>query len=214
MHFQCDPKNQFTCWDEECISLEKRCDKKIDCKYATDEQSCELVQVNEDQYRMANAPRNHTDGNEKLNIYTWFTIRDVTEVNEPEVSVCMYLFLNTNLNLKLQGLLQMYFSLRFDLWLKWTDSRLGYSNLRRQFYQNKLTKEKANQLWKPMLEFKNSVKNVNLDLSSSEIFLKPSGSCWPICDLEASREAPLQYFHEAKGCMTKFLLRKLPYHSL
>ena len=44
---------------------------------------------------MANAPRNHTNGNEKLNIYAWYKIRDVTEVNEPEVSVCMYSFLNT-----------------------------------------------------------------------------------------------------------------------
>ena len=91
MHFQCDPKNQFTCWDGECISLEKRCDKKIDCKYGYDERICELVRVNEDQYRKTNAPKNQTKSNEKLDIGVWYTIMDVTNVNEPEVStICLY----------------------------------------------------------------------------------------------------------------------------
>ena len=100
--------------------------------------------------------------------------------------------------MKLHGLSQGYLSLRFDLWLKWTDPRLGYSNLHEDFYQNKLTKQKEIQLWKPLVDFKNAVEMVKLRFTTSDIFLKPNGSCWKNCDLEASKEAPMQEFHEAQ----------------
>ena len=100
----------------------------------------------------------------------------------------------------LHGLLQAYLSLRFELWLKWTDHRLGYSNLHEEFHQNKLTRKKEKQLWKPFVVFKNAVKTVKLKFASSDKFLKPTGSCWTNCDLERlkSTEASMQEKHEAK----------------
>ena len=63
--------------------------------------------------------------------------------------------------------LQMSFSLRFNVWLKWTDTRLIFQNLNEDHYQNVIPEYKATKLWKPMLEFKNSNEGQILTYHSS-----------------------------------------------
>ena len=84
LQFQCHPQTQYTCWAGDCINLDKRCDKKIDCRDGIDEQSCELVKLNEEKYRKSNVPVNEKSG--KQDITVWFDVMDIAEVNEPEAS--------------------------------------------------------------------------------------------------------------------------------
>ena len=63
--------------------MDKRCDKKTDCEDGTDEQSCDMVKLNEDNYRKTNVPVNNYAGKQEIAI--WFDVMDIAEVNEPEV---------------------------------------------------------------------------------------------------------------------------------
>ena len=85
----------------------------------------------------------------------------------------------------------MYVSLRFILWLKWIDTRLGYENLAEKYYRNKISDDKAAKLWKPLVVFKNNVEGQNLQFepSTSDIFLNRTGG---------STEAPLEQAYEAE----------------
>ena len=76
---------QFTCGYGKCIDLSRRCDKKKDCDDESDEKSCQLVQIDENEYRKANVPESLQKG-EKLKIGAWIDVMDISEVNEPDVS--------------------------------------------------------------------------------------------------------------------------------
>ena len=76
---------QFTCGYGKCIDLSRRCDKKKDCDDESDEKSCQLVQIDESEYRKANVPESLQKG-EKLKIGVWIDVMDIAEVNEPDVS--------------------------------------------------------------------------------------------------------------------------------
>ena len=88
---------------------------------------------------------------------------------------------------------QMYFSLRFVLWLKWIDNRLGYQNLDDYIYHihNVLPEEKANKLWKPLIVFQNNDESrvLQFDPSSDGIFVNKTGK---------STETKLNDLKEAK----------------
>ena len=51
----------------------------------------------------------------------------------------------------------MYFSLKFSIWLKWSDNRLEYQNLNEDHFQNIVSKEVAAELWKPVLILENYI---------------------------------------------------------
>ena len=85
---------------------------------------------------------------------------------------------------------QMYFSLRFSVWLKWIDTRLQYQNLDVDAYENVIPEEVAAKLWLPTLYFQNSNEGqiLNYD-SSSQIMAVRSGS---------SKKAPFSQLNEGK----------------
>ena len=67
----------------------------------------------------------------------------------------------------------MYFSLRFVLWLKWSDDRLTYENLDENLWKNEVSNDKAAKLWTPLIVFKNNIegKFLKFDPSSPSLFL-------------------------------------------
>ena len=69
---------------------------------------------------------------------------------------------------------QMYFSLRFVLWLKWSYDRLTYENLDENHWKKELSNDKAAKLWTPLIVFKNNIegKILAFDPSSPSLFLK------------------------------------------
>ena len=88
---------------------------------------------------------------------------------------------------------QMSFSLRFNVWLRWIDKRLGYQNLNEDHYQNVVTEKTATNIWKPLLVFDNSmpqqVLHSKYDPASSDMLVMRHGE---------SKEAPLSQWNEAK----------------
>ena len=55
---KCDPLTQFTCSGGECISLEKRCDRRADCQDGSDENrlSCQIASIRESTYQRETPP--------------------------------------------------------------------------------------------------------------------------------------------------------------
>ena len=49
--FKCNPMEQFTCWNGDCISLDHRCDEKQDCLDGSDEHTCGFINLDNDKYR-------------------------------------------------------------------------------------------------------------------------------------------------------------------
>ena len=47
--------------------------------------TCQLVQIDENEYRKANVPESLEKG-EKLKMGVWIDVMDIAEVNEPDVS--------------------------------------------------------------------------------------------------------------------------------
>ena len=85
---QCNPQNQFTCDNGQCIQIDKRCDKKSDCHDKSDENKCWQIKINEDRYLKSDAPESPA-GQKTLEVGVWYEIMDIVEINEPEVSTIL-----------------------------------------------------------------------------------------------------------------------------
>ena len=85
----------------------------------------------------------------------------------------------------------MLVSLKLNVKLTWTDDRIRFQNLRKHFFQNKLSDDMATKIWIPQPIFANNHDRVAIEYmpSSSDIFLVRNGS---------STEAPLSQKDEAK----------------
>ena len=85
----------------------------------------------------------------------------------------------------------MYFLLKFDVWLRWIDSRLQYQDLDKDHYLNILSEKEISQIWTPTLVFENSNEGqlLKFDPSTSEIMVKANGR---------SKEAPISQLAEGK----------------
>ena len=88
LYLQCNPQNQFTCDNGQCIQIDKRCDKKSDCHDKSDENKCWQIKINEDRYLKSDAPES-PDGQQTLEVGVWYEIMDIVEINEPEVSTIL-----------------------------------------------------------------------------------------------------------------------------
>ena len=65
----------------------------------------------------------------------------------------------------------MFFSLKFNVWLKWNDGRLGFQNLREDFFQNEVPKKVARKLWTPQLVFENNNEGKLLAYEPSSVLM-------------------------------------------
>lgn len=126
----------FTCEDGTCISLQQRCDLRVDCPDQSDEHSCGMVDVPPD-YQI-NIPPSSATINESLDID--FTIK---VISFPSVATQDLTFVTT-----------------FQLLLCWKDPRLNYFNLKTDRTLNMLSEESMKQIWTPMVFFTNAHGNV------------------------------------------------------
>ena len=85
---------------------------------------------------------------------------------------------------------QMFFSLKFNVWLKWNDGRLGFQNLRDNIYQNEVPKKVARKLWTPQLVFENNNEGKLLAYEPSSVLM--------VLKDGDSKEPPLMQWDEAK----------------
>ena len=97
----------------------------------------------------------------------------------------------------------MYFALKFNVWLQWMDDRLTYQNLKKQYNQNTIPAQQANQLWKPRLNFENSLDTETIlkynPLSSSLMLMR--NGCWVKAPLNQLDEAEIFHSNETELLM-------------
>ena len=93
MTFQCDKSKQFTCWNGECISIDKKCNQEFNCEDGSDEQECDLIKLDSEKYRKEFVPRKHSS-TEKLKVKVGFDVFDIVEVNQIKVRLFMDLILH------------------------------------------------------------------------------------------------------------------------
>ena len=144
------PVEDFTCGDGLCISMEKRCDKIIDCiNDSADEEDCNMVQFDQT-YKKEFAPVKVDDEGGKI---------VKTEVN---VSVDLLSILKVNE-------VESVFSCQLRLFLTWMDQRLQYNNLKMESNLNSMSLEEKAAIWTPRLIFKNTElrDGVKIDQKSS-----------------------------------------------
>ncbi|CAL4100647.1 unnamed protein product, partial [Meganyctiphanes norvegica] len=156
---------KFSCDDGSCVSLQQRCDMKLDCHDGSDERNCVLIDI-PDTYRQDIAPvRSLKNESAPLNIKYHIYIESIdidTRMMQMHVN-----FRNTKV---------------------WYDSRLKYLNLNEDFHLNQVPKTIQNQLWSPMIEFLNT-KGVQVTKPDESVLMWISKQGQPkLGDLSRPRE--------------------------
>ena len=91
----------------------------------------------------------------------------------------------------------MYFSLKFNIWLGWSDNRLEYHNLNKHYHENAISREFARSLWKPEIVFENNLERQTLRYNpmSSLLMLARNGH-WSETTLSQLEEARIYNSNE------------------
>ena len=169
---QCDPKTQFTCWNGECISIDKRCDGKIDCcgcsREGQDEKECKIFQTDKKMYKNDLVPVNHPT-KDKLKVDIHVHLFKIQEINQAKVisNWKMLIISAIQFSHQFQNTILIFFSntSKFSLiscWYLWKDQRIEYLNLKDSYKDNILSDTEAEEIWKPKLILKNSLERIEL----------------------------------------------------
>ena len=149
----CD-KDQFTCDDGTCVSLERRCDKRQDCRDASDEKQCKIVALDEKRYLKDDSPPSIVVG-EKLNVTLSMDIQDILDIQE----------------------VTQVLILKFDLEEAWVDSRIQFYNLKEDVEMNTLANRERSIIWVPTIIFSNTEEDLtskNDEKAFAKVFRNPA----------------------------------------
>ena len=127
---------EFTCADGNCVSMDHRCDRIVDCPDSSDERDCWITQLDRTTY-VKEYPPITVDGNRtllKMPINVSLDILKILEINEVE------------------GI----FHVSFRLHVTWFDFRLIYANLKNDEDLNTLTEQEKADIWTPNVVFSNT----------------------------------------------------------
>ena len=126
---------EFTCDDGQCVSMKYRCDQLPDCKDKSDEKGCNLLVLIEGYNKIVPPFDKNTSG----------TIVPVSV----DVSLRLMSLMNIDEN-------ENTIDLQFEIILDWKDSRISYSNLKKEFFLNALTEENIESIWLPLVVYENT----------------------------------------------------------
>ena len=137
-------KGEFTCDNGGCLDLKQRCNNLFECSDGSDEDNCEPLWIDKDNYRKTFPP---VSGKEKTEITVGAEINAVTNIDE----------------------MAMTFRGDIKLSLKWRDSRIKLRDLEAD--GTFLNKHWMDQIWLPPLILSNTVGNMPI-LSDESLVVK------------------------------------------
>ena len=128
----CKSAGQFACGNAFCIDMERRCDGKVDCRDASDEQDCGILLLEPGYNKMLTpAP---LDGSSDLLVNISLNLLDVLDINE----------------------LDEVFKVKIAMKREWFDSRLSFKHLKKKdSNRNDLPEAEGESIWYPSVTFNN-----------------------------------------------------------
>ena len=133
----------FTCYDGQCVSMERRCDQVPNCRDHSDERGC-FILVLEEGYNKRVPPV--TKIREEKN-----KIAKMGEMTSATVIVSLTL-------IKVAAIQEEDHSieLQFQITLEWKEIRATFYNLKPQTYLNALSGDEIDSLWLPLVIYTNT----------------------------------------------------------
>ena len=110
----CSEKEQFTCDNGECVSMDQRCDQEPNCRDKTDERHCNVL-VLEEGYNK-NIPPITLD-KAKVNVSISLNLLKLVDIDEEDYSI----------------------EIQFSITMEWLENRAVYQNLKHEKSLNTLT---------------------------------------------------------------------------
>ena len=127
----------FTCFDGQCVNMNKRCDQVPNCRDHSDERGCNVL-VLEEGYNKRVLPVGKNE--EKMDeitpvaVVVSLTLLKIVAIKEEDHSI----------------------ELQFQIIMKWNEIRATYHNLKAETYLNALSLEEIRSLWLPLLIYTNT----------------------------------------------------------
>ena len=123
--------------------MDERCDRRVDCEDASDEQNCDIVEIEDSYNRLITPISDNKYGTVLVNIT--IDIEDILNIDE----------------------VKEIFLVKFSLTRDWKDNRLTFLNLNKNSSDlNALTSEEADTLWYPSFDI-NNIENKKMFTQTS-----------------------------------------------
>ena len=135
----CDPEDEFTCDDGQCISMERRCDQvtgsEPNCRDESDEEGCQLIVLKKNyNQRIPPIVSGRSGVVIPVRVSIAINLMKVVEIEETDHSI----------------------QLQFGIRLMWKENRVQYRNLKKETSLNVLSEEDFKALWLPLIVYDNT----------------------------------------------------------